>query len=151
MACICDVTRPSSSLVQAFQFCLEPLPHRRECEISLDLESIRRNVANLVYFVSLSLMAPDSVQDYQKLMVKANEYHKKALWQEKLRLLQEALAVCDGPGFPEADARRQELFYDVAGIWRRLGQYDRAKQMLQQSLDAFPGASSSFRASILGM
>ena len=84
------------------------------------------------------------------LRVKADDYHKKALWQEKLRLLQEALAICEEPGFPEAEARRQELFYDVAGIWRRLGQYDRAKKMLQQSLEAFPGASSSFKASILG-
>ena len=84
------------------------------------------------------------------LRVKADDYHKKALWQEKLRLLQEALAICEEPGFPEAEARRQELFYDVAGIRRRLGQYDRAKKMLQQSLEAFPGASSSFKASILG-
>lgn len=95
-------------------------------------------------------MAPDSVQEYQKLIVRANDYHKKALWQEKLRLLQEALAICEEPDFPEAEARRQELFYDVAGIWRRLGQYDRAKKWLQQSLEAFPGANPSFRASVLG-
>ncbi|KAF6798133.1 hypothetical protein CSOJ01_12818 [Colletotrichum sojae] len=65
-------------------------------------------------------MASKSSQHYQVLMLKANEYHRKALWQEKLR------------------------------IWRRLGQYGRAEKMLQQSLDAFKGASSSFRASVLG-
>ena len=95
-------------------------------------------------------MKSDSVLEYQKVMIKANQYHKKALWQEKLRLLQEALALCDEPDFPEADARRQELLYGLGGIRRRLGQYDQAEQMLQQSLQAFPTASPLKRASILG-
>ncbi|KAH8126941.1 hypothetical protein FP744_10007668 [Trichoderma asperellum] len=95
-------------------------------------------------------MARSSVEEYQRLINRANEYHKQALWQEKLRLLQEALFICEDSEFPEADRRKQELFFDVAGIWRRLGQYDRAEKMLQQSLGAYKNPTSSFRASVLG-
>lgn len=95
-------------------------------------------------------MAGSSVEEYQRLINRANEYHKQALWQEKLRLLQEALFICEDPAFPEADRRKQELLFDVAGIWRRLGQYDRAEKTLQQSLDAYTSPTSSFRASVLG-
>lgn len=95
-------------------------------------------------------MAPSSVEEYQRLINRANEYHKQALWQEKLRLLQEALLICEDPAFPEADRRKQELLFDVAGIWRRLGQYDRAEKTLQQSLEAYASPTSSFRASVMG-
>ncbi|PON27654.1 hypothetical protein TGAM01_v203421 [Trichoderma gamsii] len=95
-------------------------------------------------------MAGNSVEEYQRLINRANEYHKQALWQEKLRLLQEALFICEEPAFPEADRRKQELLFDVAGIWRRLGQYDRAEKTLQQSLEAYASPTSSFRASVLG-
>lgn len=96
-------------------------------------------------------MTSKLTQHYEVLMVKANEYHRKALWQEKLRIIQEGLALCDDPDFPEGQRRKQELYYEVAGIWRRLGQYDRAEKMLQRSLDAFFGASLLFRASVLGV
>ena len=95
-------------------------------------------------------MTSNPMQEYQDLMVKANDYHRKALWQEKLRVLQEALAMCEESDFVDVDERKQGLYYDVAGIWRRLGQYDRAEKMLHQSLDAFSGATSSFKASVLG-
>lgn len=87
---------------------------------------------------------------YQRLMVNANDYHRTAQWQEKLRSLQEALALCEEADFPDASAKRQGLLFDVAGVWRRWGQYDKARQTLQESLDAYPGARSSFKASVLG-
>ncbi|KAK1246400.1 hypothetical protein MKX08_000202 [Trichoderma sp. CBMAI-0020] len=95
-------------------------------------------------------MAANTVDEYRRLVYRANEYHKQALWQEKLRLLQEALFICESPAFPEADRRKQKLLFDVAGIWRRLGQYDRAEKTLQQSLEAYASPSSSFRASVIG-
>jgi tetratricopeptide (TPR) repeat protein len=95
-------------------------------------------------------MARSSVGKYQRLIIRANEYHKQALWQEKLRLLQEALFICEDANFPEADRRKQEILFDVAGIWRRLGQYGRAEKTLQQSLDAYKSPTASFKASVLG-
>jgi hypothetical protein len=95
-------------------------------------------------------MAPGSDQEYQALMLKANDYHKKALWQEKLRVLQDALAICNEADFPDVDQRRQSLHFDVAGIWRRLGQYSRAEETLQP-LAVLPGATSSFKASVFGI
>ena len=95
-------------------------------------------------------MVTDLEEKFEKLIVRANDYHKRALWQEKLRLLQEALGLCDTPGFPRAQPRRQELYCDIAGIYRRLGQYERAQAKLQESLEAFPGASLSFKASVIG-
>ncbi|RYN31603.1 hypothetical protein AA0115_g4010 [Alternaria tenuissima] len=88
-------------------------------------------------------------QEYQALMLKANDYHKKALWQEKLRVLQDALAICDEARFPDVERRRQSLRFDVAGIWRRLGQYSRAEEVLRP-LAVLPDATSSFKASVLG-
>ena len=82
-------------------------------------------------------------------MLKANDYHKKALWQEKLRVLQDALAICDEARFPDVERRRQSLRFDVAGIWRRLGQYSRAEEVLRP-LAVLPDATSSFKASVLG-
>ena len=95
-------------------------------------------------------MAPGFEEEYQALMLKANDYHKKALWQEKLRVLQDALAICDEADFPDVDQRRRSLHFDVAGIWRRLGQYSRAEETLRP-LAVQPGATSSFKASVLGM
>ena len=88
-------------------------------------------------------------QQYEALMLKANDYHKKALWQEKLRVLQDALAVCDEADFSDVEQRRQSLCFDVAGIWRRLGQYSRAEETLKP-LAVLPSATSAFKASVLG-
>ena len=88
-------------------------------------------------------------QEYEALMLKANDYHKKALWQEKLRVLQDALAICDEADFPDVEQRRQSLHFDVAGIWRRLGQYSRAEKTLKP-LAVLTGATSAFKASVLG-
>lgn len=96
-------------------------------------------------------MARDLVHGYDKVTVKAAEYHKQALWQEKLRLLQEAQAICHEPGFPDAEARSQDLLlFDLGAIRRRLGQYDQAEVLLQQALEAFPGADPLKCAYILG-
>ncbi|USP73293.1 glycoside hydrolase family 47 protein [Curvularia clavata] len=72
-----------------------------------------------------------------------------ALWQEKLRVLQDALAICDEADLPDVEQRRQSLYFDVAGIWRRLGQYSRAEETLKP-LAVLPGATSAFKASVLG-
>lgn len=95
-------------------------------------------------------MSDSSNAEYERILAQAAEYHKKALWQEKFRALQEALVVSERPGFPQAALCKQHIFYDMAGIWRRLGQYTRAKEMLKESLDSSPDATSLFRASVLG-
>lgn len=95
-------------------------------------------------------MTADLAARYQRLLAGANDYHKRALWQEKLRLLQEALTLCEDPEFPDADVRRQELLFDLGGIWRRLGQYERAEEVLKQSLDVCSDTGPLKRAAILG-
>ncbi|KAK4552907.1 hypothetical protein LTR86_010039 [Recurvomyces mirabilis] len=95
-------------------------------------------------------MTNSDLAEWQDLMGKAAEYHKKALWQEKLRCLQEAQVLCERPGFPDATARRQDILFDLGAMRRRLGQYGHAEVLLNQALDAFPDAEPLKRAYILG-
>lgn len=92
-----------------------------------------------------------SAERYGKLIASANDYHRQAQWEEKLRVLQEALVICEEPDFPgNRNESKQSILYDAAGIWRRLGQYDRAKDTLKLALDAYPAANPSFKASVKG-
>lgn len=95
-------------------------------------------------------MARKPVREYLKIMSRADKYHKQALWQEKLRSLQEAQAICEVPGFPDAAARRQDLLLDLGAIRRRMGQYSMAESLLKQALHALPSTGRLKRASILG-
>jgi len=83
-------------------------------------------------------------------MTRADNYHKKAQWQEKLRTLREALAICEETGFPEAEQRRQQVLLEMGGIRRRFGQYDQAVKRLRQAIHSFEHASPIMRARILG-
>ena len=69
-------------------------------------------------------MATGSIGEFMELMNRSNNYHIKAQWQEKLRTLQEALAICEETGFPEAEQRKQQVLFEMGGIRRRFGQYD---------------------------
>jgi tetratricopeptide (TPR) repeat protein len=95
-------------------------------------------------------MADDVISRFNSLMVKADSYHMKAQWQEKLRTLQDALSYCNTPGFPDASQRKQQVLFEMGGIRRRFGQYDRAIENLQQALNAYEHASPIMRATILG-
>lgn len=95
-------------------------------------------------------MGDDTVSQFNGFMIKADSYHKRAQWQEKLRTLQDALSVCETPGFPEGERRKQQVLFQMGGIRRRFGQYDQAVATLQQALDAFEHASPIMRAKILG-
>lgn len=44
-----------------------------------------------------SKMATSAEEEWAQLMQRADAYHKVALWQEKLRILLDALAICEEP------------------------------------------------------
>lgn len=91
-----------------------------------------------------------SVSQFKSLMIKADIYHNKAQWQEKLRTLQDALSLCNSPDFPQGQRRQQQILLEMGGIRRRFGQYDRALEILQQALKGSEHASPIMRAKILG-
>ncbi|KAK5083376.1 hypothetical protein LTR70_008269 [Exophiala xenobiotica] len=95
-------------------------------------------------------MDDDTVSQFKNLMINADNYHKEAKWQEKLRTLQDALKHCNDSGFPEAERRKQQVLYQIGGIRRRFGQYSTAVTTLQEALEAFEHASPIVRANILG-
>lgn len=92
----------------------------------------------------------DAHGEYLELMNRANVYHQRALWQQKLGTLQPALAICVETGFPEAEQCRQQVLYEIGGTRRRFGQIDQALQTLQQALQASGNANPIVRAKILG-
>lgn len=83
-------------------------------------------------------------------MTKASEYHKTAQWQEKLRALQEAPAICEEAGFPDAARRTQQVLVELGGVRQRFGQYEAATETLERALGAFEHVSPMARAKILG-
>lgn len=95
-------------------------------------------------------MATDAEGEFLEFKHKADEYHKNALWQEKLRALQDALAICEEADFPNAQLRRQQVLYEIGGIRRRFGQHDQAVETLDRALAAHPAASPKERACVLG-
>lgn len=95
-------------------------------------------------------MDDNAVSQFKSIMVKADNYHKKAQWQEKLRTLQDAFSHCNTPGFPDAERRKQQVLFEMGGIRRRFGQYDQAVETLQQALRASEYTSPIMRAQILG-
>ncbi|GAB7361058.1 hypothetical protein MBLNU230_g1098t1 [Neophaeotheca triangularis] len=99
-----------------------------------------------------SVLVPqhEAVKRSKTLTSKSNLYHQNARWQEKLRTLQEMLRMCEQPDFPEAEPRKQQVLFEIGGLWRRSGQYDKASSVLQQALDVFPHAGPTQRAQILG-
>jgi len=94
-------------------------------------------------------MATDAEGEFLKFKHKVDEYHKNALWQEKLQTLQNALAICEKPDFPNAQLRRQQVLYEIGGIRQRFGQHDQAVETLDQALAAHLTASPIERACIL--
>lgn len=94
--------------------------------------------------------ANDTIERFDGLTRKASQYHQRAQWQEKLRTLEEMLDLTDQPGFLEAESKKQQVLYEIGGVWRRFGRYENAESTLQQILVRFPHASPTQRAQVLG-
>lgn len=95
-------------------------------------------------------MSPSVLERYDVLTARAQEYHTKALWQEKLRLLHELEKLCANEDLPDSESRTQDVLYELGVIRRRLGQYQTAEERLQQALAADPTSNPIKRAHILG-
>ncbi|KAK2758002.1 hypothetical protein FQN54_004408 [Arachnomyces sp. PD_36] len=94
-------------------------------------------------------MSTDGVDQFDLYMSKANAYHGKSLWQEKLRALL-AAQECIDDEFPEAGKRRQQVLTEIGGVRRRFGQYDEGIKTLSLALEAYQQACGATQAQILG-
>lgn len=92
----------------------------------------------------------DIVSSFDRLELEAEEHHKKAEWQEKLAKLQDMLALCSDCDFPESEERQQGVLFQLGGIYRRFGQYERSIGTLEQALQVHKHAPPLKQAEILG-
>ena len=92
----------------------------------------------------------DSTHRFEDLMKAAKRYHSAAKWQEKLHTLEDAQRLCNSINFPDAEQKKQDILYQIGGIRRRYGQYDKAEEALQAALTINPQASALEKAKIQG-
>lgn len=92
----------------------------------------------------------DVVSDFTSLESQAEEHHKRAEWQEKLAVLQDMLQICSRSDFPESEERQQGILFQLGGIYRRFGQYERSIKTLDDALKVHKYTSPLKSAEILG-
>lgn len=77
-------------------------------------------------------MASNTLVDFENHLLRAHEYRESAQWEFMGRELQEAKALCESEGLPDAARRRREVLSHLGSVERRLGRYEIAQQLLEE-------------------
>ena len=94
-------------------------------------------------------MALDTILDFENHLARAHEFRESAQWEFMGRELQEAKALCESDGFPNAAHRRREVLHHLGSVERRLGRYEMAQQLLEEVLGD-PYTSDALRVEVSG-
>ena len=87
---------------------------------------------------------------YEELCRRAREYNDLSRWEEKLRVLQEALQICERAEFPNRPTQTRKVLIEISGILRRLGMYDAGIKTLERILHTDDHLDVVVRAKLVG-